>query len=102
MPEHLKIAQADASEEARSADTLLEDRVAAFVREAVGSFTLEDVARHAGMVKDGDVSRVSMGDTKRLGLILRHMGYEKARERDPTNPARRGSVRWMPTNFSHN
>ena len=82
LQDHLAEAQADATEEARQRDDLLEDELAQWLETAPTAFTLADAAAGCGLMEPERVSRLPMRDSLRLGAALRAEGFTSRRERE--------------------
>ena len=90
LPEHLKGMQAEATDRARSRDTVIEDAVSAWAWGNDG-FTMAELAAGVRLIDSNDKgARLQMRDQHRLGQVLESLGFAKRREQ-------RGSVqatRW--------
>ena len=82
LPDQLAGAQADATEEARQRDDLLEDELARWLETAPTAFTLADAAAGCGLADPDRVTRLPMRESRRLGAALRAEGYSSRRERE--------------------
>ena len=86
LPDHLKGLQAEATDQARSRDTVIEDAVSEWTRGKDG-FTTAELAAGVRLIDSTDKgARLRMDDQHRLGRVLESLGYVKRREL-------RGSVR---------
>ena len=82
LPEKLKPQQQEATERARSTDTILESKVADWLTDAPEYFELERVAYAVGMVDEwAKTVQLTQGDIRRLSAVLRHHGYQPIQHR---------------------
>ena len=92
LPDELKGAQAQATEQARRRDQILEERVARWLTNRREPCTLAECAVGAGLVQKGVEAQIPRGAEQRLGTALRALGCRK--ERRQVDGRRR--VLWMP------
>ena len=80
LPDSLKGLQAEATDRARSRDTVIEDAVAAWTWGNDG-FTMAELAAGVHLIDSNDKgARLQMRDQHRLGQVLESLGYAKRRE----------------------
>lgn len=80
LPEHLKGMQAEATDQARSRDTVVEDAVSEWVEHNDG-FTMAELACGIRLIDSNDKgARLQMRDQHRLGKVLESLSYEKRRD----------------------
>ena len=83
LPEDLKPAQAAVNEQHRRRDDLMEDAVAAWVKQAPAAFTLAQAARGCGLTNvESEAARLDMRTSRRLGNALRGLGCTNSRVRN--------------------
>ena len=81
LPDDLKVQQLEATEAARSQDTIMEDAVESWLVGRDG-FTFAELAFGIGLADSEDrATRLHMRDAHRIGGILERLGYTKQRPR---------------------
>ena len=81
LPDELKGLQSEATDQARSRDTVIEDAVSAWTRGNDG-FTMAELAAGVHLIDSNDKgAKLRMADQHRLGQVLESQGYAKQRER---------------------
>ena len=81
LPDDLKGLQSEATDRARSRDTVIEDAVAAWTWGNDG-FTMAEIAAGVHLIDSNDKgAKLRMADQHRLGQVLESQGYAKQRER---------------------
>ena len=80
LPDELKGLQSEATDRARSRDTVMEDAVSEWAWGNDG-FTMAQLAAGVRLIDSNDKgARLQMRDQHRLGQVLEAAGYEKRRE----------------------
>ena len=80
LPDALKGLQSEATDRARSRDTVIEDAVTAWTWGNDG-FTMAELAAGVHLIDSNDKgARLQMRDQHRLGQVLESLGYSKRRE----------------------
>ena len=75
LPDELKGKQAEATEAARSRDSVLEDAIVDWLTSSPEYFTIEMVATGIGLTEYGKTAKLSAYDAKRISGVLRLQGY---------------------------
>ena len=81
LPESLVKEQAKATATARSRDVIVEDAVEGWTNTHLAGFTMQELAEGIGMADASKGTRLSMGDQRRIGAALDHLGYARKRQR---------------------
>ena len=80
LPDHLKGMQSEATDRARSRDTVIEDAVSEWTKGNDG-FTTAEIAAGIHLIDSNDKgARLRMDEQHRLGRVLESLGYRKRRE----------------------
>ena len=92
LPDELKALQKEATESARSRDSVLEDLIERWLEDGRDLFTIEAVATGIGLTDMGKSARLSPYDTKRISGVLRQKGFASVSKRIDGKTVRRWAL----------